>query len=127
MERVMLDGELQTAKVYFNGELVKHRDLLEEVEGDFVKDFKNNLFTARLSIEKGFNYPVVYYEKRRVNNIYIPSVVGVVEIGKDTLTLQEPDRKNIIYDDKRHKFEDKLLECRKELYKDFIKLPRKKG
>lgn len=121
LRKIISDGELQPANVYLNGDLIEHRDLQEEVEGDFVKEFKNNLFTAKLSIEKGYSYPNLYYEKREVSSFYVPNIVGVIEMKKDALTLQEPDRKNIIWDDKKREFERKIIECRKELYKDFIK------
>lgn len=121
IKKIMFDGELQPANVYFNEELIEHRNLQEEVEGDFVKEFKNSLFTARLSVEKGYNYPELYYEKREVGSFYVPNIVGVIEMEKDALTLQEPDRKNIIWDDKRRAFEKKVVECKNDLYKDFIK------
>lgn len=121
VEKVIYDGELQPANVSFNGELIEHRDLQEEVKGDFVKEFKNNLFIARLSVEKRYNYPDLYYEKREVGSVYVPNISGVIEMERDALTLQEPDRKNIIWDDKKRAFEKKLTECREELYKDFIK------
>lgn len=121
MGRIKQDGELQSSNVYLNDELIEHKNLQEGVKGDFIKDFRNNLFEARLAIE-AYNYPDVYYENRKVGKIYNASYIdGIIEMKKGALTLQEPDRKNIIYDNKKVVFENKLLECRKELYKDFIK------
>ena len=121
IERIKSDGELQLMNVYLNGMLIDHKDLKDEVEGDFTKDFNNSLFTARLAIQEYCGYPEVYYEKRRVNRMYISEMTGIIEMKKGALTLQEPDRKNIIYDNKKDAFEDTLFECRKELYKEFIR------
>jgi hypothetical protein len=122
-QRIVADGELQLFDVYLNGVLVPRRDLHAEVYGDFVLRFQNNLFDATLSISQ-WGSPMLYYEKRPVQKFYLcnGSVEGVVELKKNALTLQEPDRKNVIYDTKRERFSKKLQGCAKELYIEFVKI-----
>ncbi len=122
-QRIVADGELQLFDVYLNGVLVPRRDLHAEVYGDFVKSFSNHLFDATLSISQ-WGSPMLYYEKRPVQKFYLcnGSVEGVVELKKNALTLQEPDRKNVIYDTKRERFSKKLQDCAKELYIEFVKI-----
>jgi predicted house-cleaning noncanonical NTP pyrophosphatase (MazG superfamily) len=121
--RCIIDGELQLYDVYINGDLIPKRDLQAEVSGDFVKKFENALFSATLGIHT-WESPNIYYEKRFVSSLYLDGhyCKGVVEISKNSLTLQEPDRKNIIHDKRRDRFKNKLIECVKDLYTEFIKV-----
>ncbi len=100
--RIITDGELQLYDVYLNGEMILKRELQSEVTGDFVKSYSNHLFDATLCIHTWQN-PQVYYEKRFVQRFYLSNLNcgGIIEIKKNALTLQEPDRKNIIYNKKR--------------------------
>lgn len=121
INRIISDGELQNCNVYINNQLIEKRNIHNEVKGDFVKSFKNKYFSATLSIDDYFRYPNIYYENREVGRFYhINHISGVIEINKGVLTLQEPDRKNIINDDKLDKFIKVMVDTRKELYKEFL-------
>lgn len=122
-DRIVKDGELQLYDVYLNGNIIPKRDLQAEVNGDFVKSYSNHLFDATLCIDT-WQSPQIYYEKRYVQKFYLNDLCcgGVIEIKKNALTLQEPDRKNIIYDKKRDRFKNKLIECIKDLYSEFVKV-----
>lgn len=122
LQRIESDGKIQPYKVCLNGKEIEQRDIQAEVTGDYVMKFNNKLFEATLAITNNYSNPRLYYEKRDVCSIHsVPYIVGVVEMKKNSLTLQEPDRKNIIWDYKKTMFDYKLEECRKELYKNFIK------
>ncbi|MCK9471687.1 MAG: hypothetical protein M0Q88_08045 [Bacilli bacterium] len=121
-ERIVSDGEMQLSNVYLNGYLIPKLDLHEEARGKiFSKSFSNKYFDATLYPTK---YGVVssFYERRKIDNFYPTEYVdGVIEVKRNALTLQEPDRKNVIRDDKRYDFIEKLNECRKELYLEIVK------
>lgn len=122
IKRIKIDGQLQPYNVYLNGEMIEKIDLQKNVTGDFVKSFNNKLFEATLSVNDDIDVATLYYEKRKVTNYYnVPFITGVIEMKKGALTLQEPDRKNIIYNEKKQIFTQKLSEVRKELYKEFVK------
>ena len=122
-DRVIKDGEIQLFDVYFNDYLIPRIDLHGEVEkcGRFNKYFSTNFFKATLAVAK-YDAPSLYYENRLVTKLYsFNGLSGVVEMRKNALTLQEPDRKNYIWDSKAKKFEKRLEEVKKELYLEFIK------
>lgn len=120
-ERIISDGEMQLFNVFLNGEFILKKDLHGEVEGEYKKCFSNKYFEATF-VPVRWDYPNIYYERRRIDNFYPTEYLkGVIEVKKNALTLQEPDRKNVIRDDKRRKFIEKLDECRKEVYLDIVK------
>lgn len=120
--RIYSDGEMQVFDVYFNDVIIPKKDLHGEVKGQFKKHFSNRLFEATLAARNSWTSPIVYYERRMVDN-FSPGeyMSGVIEVKNNALTLQEPDRKNVIRDKKRETFINKLYECRKELYLDIVK------
>ena len=108
-------------EVSYNGDYLEKIDLFDEVYGDFVDEFNTRLFSAKLSVSNYCNCPVVYYENRKVCDLYnFPYVEGVIKIKSKAVTLREPDRTEIIYDDKRYVFMEKLQETVKKLYKNFL-------
>lgn len=122
-DRIKQDGEIQLFDVYFNDYLIPKIDLHEEVRncGKFNKYFSTNFFKATLAVAK-YDSPCLYYENRLVKKLYgFSGLSGVVEMRKNALTLQEPDRKDYIWDSKAKSFEKRLREVRQELYLDFIK------
>lgn len=120
--RIYKDAEMQMYNVYINDELVDKKDLHASVDGDFVKTFSNRLFEATLRPTKCWDYIDCYYERRLVDNFHPGRYVsGVIEIKKNALTLQEPDRKNVVGDNKRYVFINKVDECIKQMYLDIVK------
>lgn len=108
-------------EVSYNGDYLEKIDLFDEVYGDFVDEFNTRLFSAKLSVSNYCNYPEVYYENRKVCDLYsFPYVEGVIKIKSKAVTLREPDRTEIIYDNKRYVFMEKLQETVKKLYKSFL-------
>lgn len=127
-ERIYSDGEMQLFNVYLNDNLVQKKDLHSEAKSKpYSKYFSNKYFDATL-------YPVnwgdvdSYYERRKIDGFYPTDYVkGIVEVKKNALTLQEPDRKNVIRDIRRFAFVEKLEECRKELYLNIVKTANNKA
>lgn len=122
-ENVYRIGKTQPYNVTLNGQLIEKVDLFAQVDSEYTKDFHNSLFDARLGVSKDTYYsPQCYYEKREVCGLYdFRCVTGVVELRKKALNLKEPDRQDIIGDDKYSTFTDRLNECIVSLYRDFIK------
>lgn len=119
--RVFADIKTQILDGYFNEEPIPKIDLHAGVESVFTKYFSTNYFQATLGVDK-YSYPSLYYENREVRKLYSADYVsGVVEMRKNALILQEPDRKNYVFNEKSRKFEERLAEAKKELYLDFIK------
>lgn len=107
--------------VYYNEALLDKIDLFDEVDGDFVEEFNTRLFSAKLSVTSNCNYPEVYYENRKVCDLYnLPYVEGIIKLKPKAVTLREPDRTEIIYDNKRYVFINKITDSVKRLYKNFL-------
>ncbi len=122
IDKIKSIGGLQPFNVYVDGERVRKRNLLDEVYGDFTKDFSTHKFTACLSVSNDYSSPVLYYEKRPVIDMYeIDFCEGVIEMRPKALNLKEPDRKSIIKNDKYYQFIEQIKKCVKELYIDFVK------
>ncbi len=122
LKRIVSDAETQNFDVFINGNKIDKKDLYEEAKKHpFCKTYSNRLFTATLYPER-YGGVDVYYERRLIDNFYPSEYIGgVCEVNKKTLTLQEPDRKNVIRDNNRTVFMQKLEECRKDLYLDIVK------
>ncbi|MFW6015229.1 MAG: hypothetical protein ACOCRK_02180 [bacterium] len=121
VERIYSDGELMPYNVYYNGEHIKPKDILTNVTGDFTKEFSTRYFTAKLSVDDRYGDTMLYYEKRKVRELYESNVSGAIELKKNALNLREPDRKDFSYDAKYSKFINRFDKCKKDLYKDFVK------
>lgn len=108
---------------YYNGEYIPKIDIFSSVDGDFVKDFKNKIFNARLSIsDESYSTIKVFYERRFVCSIYNNGYVnGVIELKKGAANLKEPDRRELIYDDKYSVLKETLWKESKKLYIEFMK------
>lgn len=122
--RIISDGEIQLYDVILNGCLIHKRELFDEVSGEFIKEYSNGLFDAKLTISKNFNpYPSIYYENRYVDEAYGLNgyIEGVVKLRKKAVDLKEPDRKSICNNEKKQKFIERLVECKKKLYLEFVK------
>lgn len=121
--RVYEDGELMEFDVYYNNSIIDKKNLLEEVDGVYTKEFHNRLFDAKFAINNySFKYPNLYYEKRLVGTFYGGNnyVSGVIEMKKKALNLREPDRRAYTHDEKCDAFSKKINQCVKELYLDFL-------
>lgn len=119
--RVQKDGKYMPYKVILNGNEIEQEEILRDLSG-FYKKYSNNLFDAVLKIEKHFSYITMYYEKREVRDLYtLQNVSGYLELKPNALNLKEPDRRDYVYDEKYSAFKEKLQECGKDLFKEFVK------
>lgn len=135
--------------VRVNGELVHKRDLFEApYDTRFHKIFKNEIYKGRLAIaEMSESGGVeVYYDYRHVCKFYLDGITGVIHIDDELITekvykrddpkadkdgyikvkekrinLKSPDRKSIIWDEKRTRLRELLEEDLRELCKMVIK------
>ena len=107
--------------VYINGELQDKKDL-HEVNSIFTEKINNNFYVATLGVQRGYKDIQVFYEKRKVCDLWKPGVTGIIELKRNAVTLKAPDRKQIIYDSKRTKFEQVLNNDCKVLYLEFVKV-----
>lgn len=121
-EKVEEEGRYMPYKIFFNNEDIVQCNLIDEIRGlNYHKYFNTRLFQANLEISRHSYYPTVYFEKRKVCQLFVlPHVTGVIELKPNAVNLKEPDRKAIVYNDKRYKLEDKLRECIVILYKEFL-------
>lgn len=108
---------------YYNGHYISKIDIFSSVEGDFVQNFKNKIFNGRISISKdSYSSIDVFYEKRFVCSIYNNGYIkGVIELKKGAVNLKEPDRRELIYDNKYSELRKILARESKKLYIEFMK------
>jgi hypothetical protein len=110
--------------IYVNGNLVEKIDLFE-APSDTTHHMKanNRIYEARLSIAEMREYGGVdvYYEHRHVCFFHKDGIKGKVLIKNHKITLKAPDRKSIIWDDKRHLFIEQLERDLSELCVGVVK------
>lgn len=116
-------GALQPYTVRINEYVVPTQDPFDEVTGEFSQDFATRLFTARLAVTRhGWQSPDLYYERRFVCDYNDGmGVQGIIEMKPRSLTLKEPDRKQIVHDTKRDKFAEVVARCIRDLYRAFVR------
>lgn len=87
------------------------------------KMYDNRIFRAKLAVTTSYYKDIkLYYDKRFVCNItHFDYVEGVIEIKPGKITLKEPDRTSYTRDAKYYSFVEKVEECIKDLYKDYVK------
>ncbi|WP_279145956.1 MULTISPECIES: hypothetical protein [Clostridium] len=118
------EAEILDIEIYLNDTEIPHKNIYDKVKGQYIKEFHNKLFDAKLAVTNTSYSAQTYYEKRYVEDIYLWNghISGILELKKDTVKLKEPDRKQIVSDDKYEMLRDKFNECVKELYKEFVKV-----
>lgn len=104
---------------YVNGELLEKKDL-QEVNSPFTKKFDNEFYSATFGVQSAFRDVTVFYEKRRVCDVWQPGILGIIELKMGAVNLKAPDRKSIIYDDRYNRFKDQLKKDAKALYLAFV-------
>lgn len=116
-------GALQPYTVRINEYVVPTQDPFDAVTGEFTKDFATRLFTARLAVTRhGWQAPDLYYERRAVCGYHdCLGVRGIIEMKPKSLTLKEPDRKQIVTDNKRDTFATAVMKCTRDLYREFVR------
>jgi len=108
-----------TCECYINGVAVEKKDL-HAFKSDHKMKFDNQFYNATLGVQKGWTDIQVYYEKRKVCDIWQTGVYGIIELKRDAVNLKAPDRKAIIYDEKHTAFKQCFKDDCKLLYLDFV-------
>lgn len=108
-----------TCDVYINGEIIEKQDL-HEFNSPHKEKFDNQLYVATIGIQNGYRDSQIYYEKRKVCDIWLPGIYAIIELKRDAVNLKAPDRKSIIYDSKNTKFKSSLNDDCKLLYLTFV-------
>lgn len=111
-------------RVTINEMVVPRYDIIKDhITDDFSMDFDNRLFRARLEVSNSFFDKIsIFYDNRKVQDYAgIDYVRGVIEIKTGKITLREPDRTNMTKDHLYYELIDKINQCCKELYKEFVK------
>jgi len=104
---------------YVNGNVVPKKDL-HDFKSVHKLRFENQFYVATLGVQKGWTDCQVYYEKRKVCDIWKLGVYGIIELKRDAVNLKAPDRKSIIYDKKYDDFKKCFNDDCKVLYLDFV-------
>lgn len=122
IDNIRQEGALQLYNVYVNEEYVEKKDIFEEVNDGICGNFENRLFKAKFKATSyGSDGIKCYYERRYVRTIYpTKCLTGVLELKPNAVTLKEPDRREIIYDEKRYRLDSKINECAVKLYKSAL-------
>ncbi|MDF2879971.1 MAG: hypothetical protein K0R54_528 [Clostridiaceae bacterium] len=122
IDRIKSDGERMIYNIYLNGTRIPRKDIFEGITGDFKKSYNNRYFEAVLCVAPdAYSNPMLVYELRDVKKLYwFNHITGVVSLKKNVLKLKEPDRKEIVYDDKYNKFRYTMNKCIVDLYKSFL-------
>lgn len=109
---------------YLNDHYIEKIDLFEsKPHYQFHHFFDNRLYKARLAIKKPTSYGrvAVYYDYRYVCDLYEEGVEGTILIKSGKINLKAPDRKAIIYDDKRFSLIDQIKKDTITLLKAILK------
>lgn len=122
IDKINKAGMYMPYNIFVNDKQIEQKSLLTRTESEFKKEFNTRLFNANLGVSDGRDCIEIYYENRLVKEFYdVPYITGVLLLKNNAVTLKEPDRTSIVYDSKYYAFKDKIFECVKTLYKDFIK------
>ena len=122
IESIIEEGALLDIDLIVNDEYIDKKDLLSEVDGEFVKQYNNRLFSAALTVSpRAVTDSEFYYENRFVDkNYYSQYISGVILLKQGSVDLREPDRKTLVYNAKREKLMNKIDEVVIDLYKNFL-------
>lgn len=105
---------------YLNGAIIEKKNI-HEFESEYTQVFENRFYKATLGVQTGYRDIQIYYEKRKVCDIWMQGVYGIIELNRDAVHLKAPDRKSIIRDSKYYDFYKILSHDCKLLYIEFVK------
>jgi len=108
-------GKIVQPLLIMNGYEIEKEDVLE-IKSDLSQTFENEVYKATISPAKGYDHIEMYYDNRPVRKELENGIGGAIMFKKNAVTLKAPDRKDIIWDDKRSKFRNRLKEDRRQLY-----------
>lgn len=116
-------GKVLPFKVTLNGKVLPKEKLtaLKDGEsGEFTIEVNNEIYEGTLTVDSSWRGIETFYEYRKVNNIWKGGAFGKIQFKQNAVTLKAPDRKDIVFDEKRKKFEEQLEKDIKMLYKKFV-------
>lgn len=115
-------ASLMPQDVAVNGIEVPKLDLTK-VNAPYSESFETDLYTATIAPATGWmSYVKVYYESRFVCELYVDGLSGNLVLKQNAVTLKAPDRRAIVFDDKRAEFLRVLREDTKTMYKHFVEV-----
>lgn len=110
---------------YLNGKNIAKKDLFDvEHNSPYFYRFNNSMYEGLLFLTDTHSPDSkieVYHEYRYVTNIYVQGLSGVILLKKDAVNLRTPDRKGIVYDEKRKELQNQIHEDFKYLIKLLLK------
>jgi hypothetical protein len=104
---------------YINGKVLEYTPLLT-VSSEYKLGFNNEMYEAILGVQSGWRDCEVFFEKRKVTDIWVRGITGKIELKEGAVNLKAPDRKSIIRDELHRKLENQLIEDATHVYKEFI-------
>lgn len=111
--------------IYLNGRPIEKVDLFEEPEGTpYHLKASNRIYEGRLVLASNpyeSNFLDVYYEHRHVCKIYVEGLSGNILIHDGKVKLKAPDRKSIIYDERRERLMEQIQKDAEELCKMVVR------
>lgn len=111
-------GSMITPNVYLNGRILDKRNISFE---PFTIRKRLRGFGEIVAAPADHGYLEIIYEGRPVREIYSRGLKGILALRPGSVTLRAPDRKDIIYDDKRRSLEERLNELTREIFTILIK------
>ena len=111
-------------QIYLNGFEIEKADLFEApIHTEHHMKTNNRIYEGRLAIAQMSDYGgvEVYYDYRHVCSFYMDGVTGNILIKDNKINLKAPDRKSIIWDDKRRALKEQLEKDIQELCKKIVK------
>jgi len=107
-----------------NGEIIKSCSPLETArvnEGFYHKRINTRLFEGVIVATEYNNGVELFYEGRKVTTLYhFSHCSGVINVKTGALTLKEPDRQEIIRNEKWYAFSDRVESTLHDIYKEYV-------
>ena len=104
---------------YINGTIIPKKSI-QDFKSEFKVTVDNKFYSATLGLQKGCMDCQVYYEKRKVCDLWKNGVYGIIELKRDAVNLKAPDRKAIIRDEQYDAFREWFNDDCKMLYLEFV-------
>ena len=127
MDYIQNVGKFLSLNIIVNGNKIDQIDLITNFKNStsdvYYMEFHNSLFDGIISVSDcSYGQLKLYYEDRYVTELYFPYLGGLIIPKYNKITLREPDRESYQRDYKWYKIKEKIEECAKTLYKEYIRL-----
>lgn len=119
---------IKGTKFYLNGELIEHKDFTDTDGSKFSMQIDNEVATGWIRpFRWGGEYDgyggdeyKLFAQERLVKEMSLSGVDGVVLAKENKIDLRSPDRKDVIYNEKRTKFDEVMKAEVKKVYLDVV-------